>query len=211
MQKRAAYSLVPITFLSKHNDKRPTALAPRDETDDTTDPTADYAELIDQYGRLVTSAVRRVCSGRYTALIPDVEQDVRLALWRQLKAGKKIRRPHSYLYKVALTSAMAAIRRQHPELETTMSSLATIDYADKRTEPDTSASDGMQPVERARLLDECLALLPLRQGQALRAYLAGFNHTEVAHLFGWSQSAARHNIYRGLDALKQHVTREQSE
>ena len=36
----------------------------------------------------------------------------------------------------------------------------------------------------------------------MRAYLAGFNHREVARLFGWTESVARHRIYRSIDELK---------
>jgi hypothetical protein len=33
-------------------------------------------------------------------------------------------------------------------------------------------------------------------------HLSGFNHVEVAALHGWTESVARHRIYRGLRSLR---------
>ena len=63
-------------------------------------------------------------------------------------------------------------------------------------------STELLPAERARLLEQLMGRLPADQSRALRAHLAGFNHKELAVLFGWSESIARHRIYRGLAALK---------
>jgi hypothetical protein len=52
-----------------------------------------FAALTQEYARVVTSAIRRVCSRRYRALIPDVEQEVRLALWKRIEGGKEIEHP----------------------------------------------------------------------------------------------------------------------
>ncbi len=58
------------------------------------------------------------------------------------------------------------------------------------------------PAERGRLLEEMLGKLNIEQARALRGYLSGLNHREVAALFGWSESVARHRIYRGLETLR---------
>ena len=33
--------------------------------------------------------------------------------------------------------------------------------------------------------------------------MTGFNHREVSGLYGWTESVARHRIYRGLEALRE--------
>lgn len=169
---------------------------------------SDYEALVRDHSRVIAAAVRRVCAGRYAALIPDVEQEIHVALWRRLKSGKEIRSPASYLYKVALTTALAVIRRQHPEQETSLSSLSPAEGAQVEGGRAAEEGDRLQPVERARLLEECLDMLKEDQARAVRAYLAGFNHVEVAHLYGWSESVARHKIYRGIEALKRRFGQE---
>lgn len=39
----------------------------------------------------------------------------------------------------------------------------------------------------------------------MRAHLAGFSHVEIASLYGWTESVARHRIYRAIDALKERM------
>jgi len=157
--------------------------------------TEQFEGLVRRYARLVASAARRVCGRRHAALVPDVEQEVYLALWKRLGSGNEIRHPTSYLYKMALTTALAVVRRFGRE-----DSLEESPAADPpATERDAL---GLEPVERRRLLDQVLAGLEADEARALRAYLAGFNHHEVAALYGWSASVARHRIYRTLERLR---------
>ena len=153
-----------------------------------------FAVLVDEHARVIASAIRRVCSRRHRALVPDVEQDVRAALWKRLQSGKEIVHPVSYLYKMALTTALAAIRRS-PEVSNGPAS-------DLSKAPDAGQFLGLLPVEQSRLLSEALALLSPEENRAVRAHLAGFNHEDVARLFGWSESVARHRIYRGLERVR---------
>lgn len=153
-----------------------------------------FSALIDDHARLIASAIRRVCSRRHRALVPDIEQDVRTALWKRLQGGKEIEHPVSYIYKVAMTTALAAIRR-FPSLP---------DPPPERAARGAEGPSflGLLPAEQSRLLAEALGGLPEEEGRAVRAHLAGFNHTEVARLYDWTPSTARHRIYRGLDRVR---------
>lgn len=155
-----------------------------------------FDELVRDHSRLMSAAVRRVCGRRHGSLIADVEQEVYLALWKRLGGGKEIVHPVSYLYKMALTTALAAVRKIEREAQLT---------TDDPAPPAESGSRGpgdLLPAERARLLRQVLGRLDAEHSRAVRAYLAGFNHVEVARLFGWTESVARHKIYRGIDRLK---------
>jgi RNA polymerase sigma factor (sigma-70 family) len=147
------------------------------------------------HARVMAAAIRRVCGRRHGALMPDVQQEVYLALWQRLQCGKEIDHPISYLYKVALTTALAMVRRLNPG------------RGAEALEQDEGAGlqdpgPGLFPMERARLIEEVLAALPADEARALRAWLAGYNHEEVSRLFGWSVSIARHRIYRGMERLR---------
>ena len=156
--------------------------------------TQEFDALVSRFSGVMATAIRRVCGRRHRALIQDVEQEVHLALWKRLQSGKKIDHPVSYLYKVALTTALAVLQKQAPqEIPVDMQAL------ESRTPQPRS---GLEPPERTRLLAQMLQRLPADQSRALKAYLAGFNHKEVAALYGWSESVARHRIYRGMNVLK---------
>jgi RNA polymerase sigma-70 factor (ECF subfamily) len=156
-----------------------------------------FASLVETYSRVVSAAIRRVCAHRFRSLIPDIQQEVYAALWKHLEGGKEIEHPASYLYKVALTTALALVRKQVPE--------DPIDAADAEISQKSTGFAGLLPAERSRLLAEVLEQLPRDQSRAIRAHLAGFSHTEVASLFGWTESVARHRIYRGIEELKQRL------
>jgi len=156
----------------------------------------DFDRLVEEHARLMSGAIRRVCGHRHRTLIPDVEQEVRLALWKRLQSGKKIEHPVSYIYKVALTTALAILER-HVETEALVNP-----EAEPSPGSEVASPGGMLPAERARFITQTLEQLGPGQARALKAYLAGLSHREVASLFGWSESVARHNIYRGLAALR---------
>jgi DNA-directed RNA polymerase specialized sigma24 family protein len=70
------------------------------------------------------------------------------------------------------------------------------------SEPRLGKSAELEPAEQALLIRQALETLEAGQAAALRAWLAGFSHVEVAELHGWTESVARHRIYRGLERLR---------
>ena len=98
---------------------------------------------------------------------------------------------------MALLTALAVVRRNADLAQ-------SLDDPDgpPSEEPAAPEPDGLAPAERAHLLREVLASLEPDEARALRAYLAGFDHVEVARLYGWTESVARHRIYRTLDRLR---------
>lgn len=149
----------------------------------------EFERLVAHHSKVMSAAVRRVCGRRHRALIPDIEQEIYLALWKRLEGGNEIRHPTSYLYKMALTTALALVRRTQ--------------ITSPKVEEEPAAAP--ENPDRGRLIEQVLATLEPDQSRALRAYLAGFNHREVARLFGWTESVARHRIYRSIEVLKQTV------
>jgi RNA polymerase sigma factor (sigma-70 family) len=169
------------------------------------DPAGDeFERLVDEHARLIAGAIRRVCGRRHASLVPDVEQEVRLALWKRLGRGKKIDHPVSYIYKVALTTALAVLRGCAPAIEVP----SPADEGARGEREGVPPARTLLPAERRYLLSQVLEGLPEPQSRALKAWLAGFNHREVARMYGWSESVARHNIYRGLEAAAARVRAE---
>ena len=159
-------------------------------------PQDDFDALVNRHARLLAAVARRVCGTRHQSLVPDVEQEVRLALWKRLQSGNEIRHPTSYLYKVALATSLAVIRRYRPPQEDLHAEPA-------HPEPEVETALGrLLPPERARLVEEVIATLEPDEARALRGYMAGLGHEEMARLYGWTPSVARHLVYRTLDTLR---------
>jgi RNA polymerase sigma factor (sigma-70 family) len=148
------------------------------------------------YRGLIVSAIQRVCGATAHDLLPDVEQEVYLALWQRWTEGSRIDYPVSYLYTVALRTALKVMRAYGaPDIEGSTTQTC------QPAAPGLTVGD-LSSAERACLLAELLDQLPTEQARAVRAYLAGFSHTETATLYGWSAAVARHRIYRGVHALQ---------
>ena len=71
---------------------------------------ATLEHIVTQYGRLIRSVIRKVCRSRPTIDAEDVEQEVRLKLWRLISSEKTIEHLPSYIYRVAYSVAIDHIR-----------------------------------------------------------------------------------------------------
>jgi RNA polymerase sigma factor (sigma-70 family) len=162
-------------------------------------PPTDFEGLVNRYARLLAAVARGVCGRRYRSLVPDIEQEIRLALWKRLQSGNEIRHPSSYLYKVALATSLAVIRRYRPRHED-----LEADLPERSREPGLAAGR-LLPPERARLVEEVIETLEPDAARALRGYLTGLNHEELAQLYGWSSSVSRHLVYRSLERLRKRL------
>ena len=155
-----------------------------------------FERIAARYSKIIGAAVRRVCLHRYDALIPDVTQEVHLALWNAIETGKEIRNPEAYVYRMALTTGLRLVERERKHSEK---------VGGQAVEGVSSAVDESIVKERARLLNELLGQLQPDESKALRAYLVGYNHVEIARLFGWTESVARHRVYRGIERLRSYA------
>jgi RNA polymerase sigma-70 factor (ECF subfamily) len=129
----------------------------------------------------------------------DVEQDVRIRLWKLLERDPNAELPASYVQKVVATAIIDAVRRAQvraadplPEAE---------DGFELRTAmpgPEVMASEALKMEALAR----CIALIPARRRRPLQLYLQGFGLQEAADVCGLTLDAARKLIYRGLDDVR---------
>jgi len=152
-----------------------------------------FEALVRQHAAVIAAAVRRVCLRKHRALMPDVTQEVHIKLWKVLESGKKIDNPPSYIYRIALTTGLTMVEQANKH-HSMAGRLAD--------EPLTSRSVDAASTETARLIEELIATLEPDFAKALQAYLAGYNHVDIAGLFGWTESVARHRVYRSFDKLK---------
>lgn len=133
----------------------------------------------------------------------DVEQEVRIRLWKALERDPNADFPASYIQKVVVTVMVDALRRAQarptealPEPEEGQAELP-----DSGVRPDRAANEAQQMAR----LGECLAALTPRRRRPLQLYLQGYALQELADLNGLTLDAARKLVYRGLDELKQRL------
>ena len=163
-------------------------------------------EILERYRPLLRAAISRACPPDLGIAIDDVEQEARLRIWRALKEATEIRHPASYLYKVAASATLDAVRRA-TTLRASRRSEVAVEMLEETEGPVERAAaiapdrlaEQRQLLERARR--ELGALEPDRR-RAVGLHLQGFTPGEIAPLLGWSEPKARSLVYRGLAELR---------
>ena len=175
-----------------------------DESSPTSDIEAQFHRLIQEYGKFLRNVIAQTCPRNLGIQISDIEQEAHLRMWRALQNERDLTNAASYIYRIAATTTIDAVRRvlarreeQDDEAEGGMGTLE----ADSSELPDRVAerSQLMQKVEAA------LARLSENRRIAVEFYLQGMTSQEIADLCDWNEPKARNLIYRGLNDLRQRL------
>ena len=164
---------------------------------------ARFAELLESYDRLIRGIVGRV--GRRLGMTrdnfltrEDIEQEVRLDLWKQVARGQQIDYPATYIYKATIRETLRALRRTVTRETVSLDSSGVADTLLDAVDP-FHALAAKEQFREIIIGVRCLA--PDRQ-HAVRAHLTGFGFHEIMNLYGWSYQRTRNLISRGMADLR---------
>jgi RNA polymerase sigma factor (sigma-70 family) len=192
--RRAA--LEPPAAMSETVPERPIMAAPGAH--------ARFAELLEGYDRLIRGIVgrvgRRLGLSRDNFLVrEDIEQEVRLDLWKQVARGQQIDFPATYIYKATLRETLRALRRNAAR------EMVSLDSDPSAAEALLDPVDPFHALAAKEQFREIIlgirCLAPDRQC-AVRAHLTGFGFHEIMSLYGWSYQRTRNLISRGMADLR---------
>lgn len=164
--------------------------------------------LLAEYGDMLRSAIARTCPRELGLEVSEIEQEVRLRLWRVLESEREISHPASYFYRVAITATLDAVRRIKAKREEQLLE-AEDDEAEREiphrltSDPARSPDRHAQTRELVRKVEQAIALLPDNRRRAVALHLQGMGSQEIADLLDWSEPKARNLVYRGLEDLRQ--------
>jgi RNA polymerase sigma-70 factor (ECF subfamily) len=131
----------------------------------------------------------------------DIEQEVKLKIWRIVSHGKKIDNIKSYLWKVVYTTALDI-------METKLKNLSLEDYFEMAESGHSTAGDvgghesGINKDDLKMVLEKIVDALPPKRRTILKLHLAGMDIDEMADFLNWTHHKVRHLFYRGLQDLK---------
>jgi RNA polymerase sigma factor (sigma-70 family) len=190
------YNVVIVPPLPKPEPDTKWASEPR-QGDEVPSADAKLTALVHDYGRLIAQAIRRVVGSAGLPDVSDIEQQVHVALWRQLRREQAIEYPASYVYKAAVREAVRAVRRYRARAEEPLES-APLQIAGPATR-----ADRLTDARRVQdALAEALQAMAPDRARAVRGHLAGFNVEELMKLYGWTYQRARNLIARGMADLR---------
>jgi len=162
-------------------------------------------ETIERFSSLIRSAIRKTCPSIQPLDMDDIEQEVKIAVWKEIrKSEKEIRNLGSYIWRVAYTTTSKVMKRLSEQRR------ALIDPQDEALEQEekfkTSQTElpevQLQNKELAEMIRESVDSLIESRRQVVKLYLSGLTADEITKYFGWSDGKARNLLSRGLADLR---------
>ncbi|MCP4639227.1 MAG: sigma-70 family RNA polymerase sigma factor [bacterium] len=153
---------------------------------------ATFRRWMKEYGGIV-GKVSRVYAPRAVDR-EDLTQEVLLQLWRSIESYRGTARESTWVYRVALNTAMTWQRRARTQLRI---GAPPDDLPCTRPQPDASASNR----ERVDWLYEQIAALPKLDRSLVLLYLDGVAYRETAEILGISES----NVGVKINRLKKRL------
>lgn len=157
--------------------------------------------LLERHGARLRTLVAQHCHAEQGLDPDDIEQEVRIRLWRAMEREKNPALPASYIQRVVVTTVIDALRRVKPEQTTALPEEGQeigIEALLDRVGPVRSASDG----QRMDMVLAAIATLPERRRQPVQLALQGFTPEEIAELLDMTATMAKNLMYRGLYELR---------
>ncbi len=180
-------------------------------------PTVELEErfnlVVEEFGVLLRRAIVRFCPRDKGLQFDDIEQEARLRLWRALQDEREVTNYASYLYRIAATATIDALRRVQARHEEQLEILIDqrTDDGDIMLAPAPVKDSPERLAESREAVDKVMsavAKLPDAQRRAVGMYLQGMTSQDVADLMGWSEPKSRNLVYRGLKELRKSLREE---
>jgi len=162
--------------------------------------------LVTRFGGLLRQVGRR--RGLTDGEAADLCQEVRIRIWHALASGERIAdAPASYVYRTAMSAALDMIRRRRARREEPLDDWRESGNPVLGGVAVAPACEGsLEEEELAQKISRLVSDLAEPRDVAVRMYLAGYNHREIAGLLGWTEAKARNLLYRGLADLRAKLT-----
>lgn len=172
-----------------------------------------FNTVVDEFGMLLRRAIIRFCPRDKGLQFDDIEQEARMRLWRALRDEREVTNYASYLYRIAATATIDAMRRIQARHEEQLELLIEqrTDDGEIMLAPAPVKDSPERLAESREAVDKVMsavAKLPEGQRRAVGMYLQGMTSQDVADLMGWSEPKSRNLIYRGLKELRKSLREE---
>lgn len=154
-------------------------------------------ELVALYGNLIRRSIRRVGGKAVLSVAEDIEQEVKLSLWRRLQREQNIDYPASYVYRAAVRETVRVVRRELSRRGEPIEAVQ-LEAASENSNPERLYLNDLQRQD----VDHALGLLSAERRHAVRAYIEGGSVSELMEAQGWSYQRARNLLARGMADLR---------
>jgi RNA polymerase sigma factor (sigma-70 family) len=162
-------------------------------------------ETIEKFSYLIRAAIRKTCPRIEKSDLDDIEQEVKIAIWKEIrKSEKEIRNLGSYIWRVAYTTTSKVMKRltEHRKELVDVNEDGQPEEETFRTADASGPDYRYQNEELLRIVRKTVDLLIDSRRQVVKLYLTGMSADEISEYFGWSDGKARNLLSRGLADLR---------
>jgi RNA polymerase sigma factor (sigma-70 family) len=132
----------------------------------------------------------------------DLDNEVKLKMWKNASNGKKVDNLRSYLWRVVYTTALDILGERMPHLS--LERTVQVDEAEERLPGEFISEDlASRQRENSQMLEKAVNMLPARRKTVLRLHLTGMDIKQIAASLSWRENQVRHLLYRGLRDLRE--------
>lgn len=180
------------------------------EKSSATEIEARFEAIVEQYEKFLRNTIARFCPKHLGIQINDIEQEAKLRLWRGLQSERDFTRPASYIYRVAMTTTIDAVRRVQARHEEQLcmegeEGAEAMAINSLRADPEQSPDRVAERHQVIETIEAGLEKLSENRRLAVEFYLQGMTNLEIADLMDWTEAKARNLIYRGLEDLRKRL------
>jgi len=153
----------------------------------------EFVQLINEH----TGLIQKVCR-LYAATAQDRQdlfQEIVIQLWRAIPKFRQESKLTTWMYRVALNTAISSYRKQQRSIDTTDIDFVMADIAD-----DNKAAE---KEEKLKLLYEAIARLPEIEKAIVLLYLDDKSYEEMEEILGINQNNLRVRMNRVKEKLRQ--------
>ncbi len=164
-------------------------------------------EVLIEHRSQIRMIVAKYASGLPGLTVEDIEQEVKIRLWKVLLSERKILYLTSYISKIVRNAAIDVVRQaaRRPQLTSMGDDEEGIHGASIF---DDRPSDDLENQLLLREVDHCIGQLPNNRRSAVRLHLQGFTSIEIAQRCAWSEAKARNLASRGMLQLRELLTKQ---
>jgi RNA polymerase sigma factor (sigma-70 family) len=153
----------------------------------------------------ISVSIRNILLANFPEMSPeekeDIDNEVKLKLWKKAARGKKIDNLRSYIWRAVYTTALDLVAERMPHLSLDRL-IAASEKKGSFPERILSLDSAVERRERQLIVKEALDSLPERRRAVLRLHFEGMNIVQIAARLHWRENQVRHLLYRGLAEMK---------
>lgn len=154
----------------------------------------------------ISVSIRNILLANFPEITPeekeDIDNEVKLKLWKKAAGGKKINNLRSYIWRVVYTTALDLVSKR-------MHYLSLEKFADGSGKKDVVSEMILAPdsalveQERQLMLSRALGVLSERRRTVLELHFEGMGIAQIAQRLQWRENQVRHLLYRGLAEVRE--------